>query len=276
MTIAIASTRLVPGLLLAVILFVWLRRADYTRLTAGLFAAFALAQSGIVLALAEAGHSLWLAVGVAAIAASIGAFAECDDARRAILVGGSLAAVQVCDPMGGLIAAGMLPAAIAVSHRRSDPRGAFGLYTLLLFPPASTAVLLLYLAYGAHIVAVQLLAPAAPAAAYREVPERFTAAFGLGLVLLPAFAGSHRTARGRATLLVAAAVIASSVFDGLIGTLREPVSLIAAGAPLTVAAVAGSPRTQGRDRRALVALALSAVLSWGVLLCLQHPSSSPG
>jgi len=276
MTVATALTRLVPGFLLAGFLFVWLRRAGYAPLAAGMLAALGLAQGGVVLSALEPGHSLWLAVGVAAIAASVGAFMERDDARHAILVGGSLAAIQVCDPMGGLVAAGMLPAAVAASHRRSDPRGALGLYALLLFLPAMTALILLYLAYGAHLAPAHLLMGAASSAVHREIPERFAPALGLGLVLVPLLPGLHHAASGRATLLVAAAVIASTIFDGLIGTLREPGTLIAAGTPLAVAAVAGLNRASGRDRRALVMLAACAVLSWVVLFWLQPSSASPG
>lgn len=272
--VALVFGRIVPGVVTAALLFVWLRRAGYPSRAAGVLTGIVLAQGGFLVAIAEPDHSLWLALGVAATAASIAAFAGRDDARHAILVGGSLAAIQVCDPMGGLIATGMLPAALAAGHGRvTDPRRAAGLYTLLLFLPVMTALILLYVAHVYGTVSPVPFAAAGPAPARRIGLWRFGPVLGLALVLVPAMAGLHRNRRGRAALAIAAGIIGSAAFDGLTGTLREPVSLLAAAAPLTVAGLAArDPRS---DRRAYAIAAMCTVLSWIVLFWLQRPSVPP-
>ena len=262
---AMILTALLPAVLLAGGFLIWLRRAGYGGTTAVALSTLALAQAGTVVAIAERGHSLWLAVGIGAMAASASSFAEREDARGIILVGSSLAAIQLCDPMGGLVAAGLLPATLAMGRGREDSRKAVGLYALVLFLPVMMALLLLYLSGERHIDMARLLAGSPPLASRADAGSRFSVALGLVIVLAPLLVDLCRRSAGRPALLVAIAVMASAVLDGIFGVIREPVTLVAVAAPLTVVALASSPVSPGRGRRALLAAGLCAGLSWAVL-----------
>ena len=258
-------TAVLPAVLLAGGFLIWLRRAGYGGTTAVALSTLALAQAGTVVAIAERGHSLWLAVGIGAMAASASSFAEREDARGIILVGSSLAAIQLCDPMGGLVAAGLLPATLAMGRGREDSRKAVGLYALVLFLPVMMALLLLYLSGERHIDMARLLAGSPPLASRADAGSRFSVALGLVIVLAPLLVDLCRRSAGRPALLVAIAVMASAVLDGIFGVIREPVTLVAVAAPLTVVALALSPVSPGRGRRALLSAGLCAGLSWAVL-----------
>lgn len=263
-------TGLLPAVLLGVGFVLWLRRADYGRAAAVTLSAFALAQAGTVVAIIGRGHSLWLAAGVGAMAMSVSAFSEREDARRIILVGGSLAAVQLCDPVGGLVTVGLLPATLAMRRRQGNPQKAVGLYALLLFLPVMMALLLLHLPGEQRTDAVRLLAGSPPLALRAEAGSRFSPVLALVVVLAPLLVDLRPRGAGRAALLVAIAIVASAVLDALFGVSREPVSLVAVAAPLSVVTLASWPVFPGREWRALLAAATCAGLSWAIVLWFLH------
>ena len=262
-----ASTALLPAALLCVLFLIWLNRAGYPKFAAVLLSALVFIQSGVLRSLTEPGHSLWLSVGVGAVAASASAFLGRDDARSVILVGGSLAAIQICDPMGGLVAAGVVPVAIVAVHDDANVMRSAGLYSLLFFLPVMTALILLYLTRVLHIDPAQVLGAASAPRRWRSgALGRFAPAVALGVVLLPLLPGLRFTRQGRATLLVSGTLIVSAAFDGILGVWREPVTLLAAAAPLTVGALAARPASSDRNRRAFVVAGLCVAVSWIVLL----------
>ena len=93
-------------------------------------------------------------------------------------------------------------------------------------------------------------------------------ALGLVVILAPLVVDLCRRRAARPVLFVAIAVIASAGFEALGGVIREPVTLVAVAAPLTVVALASWPVSRGRDRRALLTAASCAALSWAVLFWL--------
>lgn len=260
-----AVAAFLPAALLAGGFLIWLRRAGYGWPVAVTLSAFALSQAGMIAAVTGPGHSLWLALGVGAVAASTSAFAEREDARRIILVGSSLAAIQLCDPMGGLVAAGLLPATIAARQTRDGPHKTAGLYALLLFLPVMAALVLLYLSRAQHLDLARLLAGPSLPGLHLDVRWRFSPALGLAAVLVPLLIELWRWKSARPALFVAIAVIASALFDGFAGVIRDPVALMAVAAPLTVVMLASSPPSPVRDRYALMTAVLCAGLSWLVL-----------
>jgi hypothetical protein len=263
------------ALLLAGASFLWLSRAGYGRAMALTLTVLAATQAGVAVAVVRPGHSLWLALGVAAVAASASAFAERESVRRIILVGGSLAAIQVSDPMGGLVAAGVLPATMALAQGRDDRRKAAGLYALLLFMPVIAAVLLLYLSRSLHIDAARLLAGQVRPSVRPPLSFRFALVLGFASILAPSLYGlRHGGARAGMAFFVAIAVLAAALFDGLVGIIREPVTLLAAAAPLTIVALAAWPM----KRRGFAAPAAIIVtgLSWVVFVRAAQPALAGG
>lgn len=262
-----AVAAFLPAALLAGGFLTWLRRAGHAWPVAIMLSVFALLQAGMIAAVTGPGHSLWLALGAGAVAASASALAEREDARRIILVGSSLAAIQLCDPMGGLVAAGLLPATIAARQAREGPHKTAGLYALLLFLPVMAALVLLYLSRAQHLDLARLLAGPPLPGLRLDVRWRFSPALGLLAVLVPLLIELCRKGSGRPVLFVAIAVIASALFDGFAGVIRDPVALVAVAAPLTVAMLASSPPSPVDARYALLAAAVCTGLSWLVLFC---------
>ncbi len=255
-----------PAILLATGFFIWLRHARFDCGMAGLLTGVIFAQAGVLICAVEPGHSLWLTAGTAAVAASAANFAARQDARRVIILGGSLAAIQFSAPLGGLMAAGMLPAAVAIGHARSDLRKTAGLFALLLFVPAITAGVLFYLARVQNFTVADFASvPLRPGAQEGFTPW-LVASFGLVVVPLPAQWGLRCALYGRAPLLVALGSVAAAVLAAIAGMTGDPSSLMAVAAPLTLAALAGWPPSRERKCYALVAAVLCLVLSWGFLL----------
>ncbi|MDE2164655.1 MAG: hypothetical protein KGJ53_15945 [Alphaproteobacteria bacterium] len=264
---------LLPGLLLATCAYTWLRRAGWSQPASILLAATALLEAGPVLAAARE-QSLWLAAGVLVVACSAAAFAERADPRRIMLFGGSLAAIQFVDPLGGFLAAGLLPATIVIGGGREDRQRQAGLYVILMFLPLMTAGLLLYLALMLHLVPAALLAGQGVGAVAFMPPGlgwRLLPALGLAAVLVPPFASSRvwctrlrNDAAVRAVVAVALAVIASVALAASLSAIRAPATLMSAAAPILVAAMGLRPAPSARTAAAIAGASL--VLSWGCAL----------
>jgi hypothetical protein len=92
--------------------------------------------------------ALWLAVAASMIAVSAVSFARREDVRGLIRLSVSLAAIQLLAPLSGLIVAAFLPRLLGLG-RKGIAQSA-GLYALILFMPAITALVLLYLADVRH------------------------------------------------------------------------------------------------------------------------------
>ena len=264
---------LLPGSLLAIGGFAWLRRAGYPAWLSILLAAAALLQAGPALATVQR-QSLWLAAGVLAVACSAAAFAERADPRRIMLFGGSLAAIQLVDPLGGFLAAGLLPATLVIGGGRESRQRQAGLYVILMFLPLMTAGLLLYFVLIQHLVPAALLAgpgvgdmaPLPPEPAWRLLP-----ASALAVVLVPPFAASwiwrsrlRDDAAMRAIAAVALAVIAAVVLAACLSAMRAPATLLSATTPILIAALGLRPRPSVRTAAATAAAFLA--LSWAWVL----------
>lgn len=257
---------LLPTMLLSGGGYAGLRHSGYESGSAALLMLLLGGQAGILVAIALPGHSLWLAAGVAGLAASCAAFAAREDVRRLILFGAALAAIQLCDPMGALLAAGMLPAAVSIGGRHYDGREAVGLYALLLFLPVLTAATLLYLG---PVRAAGLLQPPGSWLAVGtpiSLPARLAVAAAPIVIAAPALALVWGKKPGRAIAFVSAAFLFAGLVAAWRGAIREPVTLLAAAAPLTGAAVAALPEGPWRSGQAIVTCASCLGLSWAVLI----------
>lgn len=255
---------------------IWLTGAGYSRAMAVLLAAVVLAQAGPLMATVT-GQSLWLALGVSAVVASAQAFAGRADARRIILFGGSLAAIQLLDPLGGAVAAGLLPAILMIGRGHVERRQMAGLYALLMFMPLMMAISLLYLIRVHHFDPAGLLTDSSPGisahviAAHAGLLWRLAPAVAVSVVVSPALSGLDRLrqAPARAIALVALGVVASGAAGAFLGAIRKPVPLLAAVAPIVVAALAQWPASPTRIRDAVAVALLCTALSWAAVFALS-------
>lgn len=257
----LAVLALMPAAGLVAGAFGWLRGAGIPTGAAILIMLFAALQAGPVLAVAGEGHSLWLALALGGVTASAAAFAEREDARRVILFGSALAAIQLADPLGGMLAAGLVPVAVAM-HAGTEPRRTAGLYALLLFLPLATGVILFYAARNLDITTLQLFSGARFSPRDPSLVFRFAIALSPALVALPALLVARKGAGGRAVGLVAAVTAVSASLAAAVGVIREPVTLLAAAMPRSIGALACLPDTPSRARSALALSASCTGLSW--------------
>ncbi len=102
------------------------------------------AQAGLFFC-ASGDASPWSALAASTVASSASSFASRRNPRNVILLGGSLAIVQMLHVAGGVIAAIMLPVCAGLPRSIREAQRTAGLYALLIFIPAMIAVLLAYL-----------------------------------------------------------------------------------------------------------------------------------
>jgi hypothetical protein len=273
---------MLPGLLLSGGGYMALRRSGYSNVIAAVLLIALGSQAGTLAAIAMPGHSLWLSVGVAGLAASSTAFAAQESLRRLILFSAALAIIQICDPMGALLAVGMLPAGIVIGGRHHRGREAVGLYALVFFLPVLTAGMLFYFV---ALRGFQLLPPPGPWLGFHTatgLAARMATVLAPIVIAIPALALSQLPPRprvhaaeksygkplGRALLFVPLAFAFAGLAAVTRGTIREPITLLAAAAPLSGAAIAALPAGRWRVQLALLAAALCLALSWAVLVLI--------
>lgn len=213
---------------------------------------------------------LWLAFGVAAIAASAIGYTKYGDARSIIRLGASLALVQVLDPMGGLIVAALLPAMFGL--RRKQAAQSAGLYALLLFMPAIAALTLAYLAHFRHIdvprILLALLPPPAPATPAPLPIHLIARAVPLAMAM-PALLRGVLDERGWkppnvVIVLIAGAMSVAGMAATLMGAARPASSLALAALPLPLIAMWQWPDSRTRLRDGAIVSTVTALLIWGL------------
>lgn len=247
----------------------WLAGAGYSTKQAVLLAVMTLGEAGPLLT-AVIGQSLWLAVGVLAVAMSAEAFARQADVRRIVLLGGSLAAIQLLDPLGIVVAAGLLPATLALERNRGGPRRALGLYVLLMFMPLTMAALLLYSARLLYFDPIGLFAGFAlpdvsPAfAIHTDLVWRLAPVAAFALIVTPALPMPMRLRKRYpdTIALVAFGVAVAGAAGAILGVAREPLPLLAAAAPIAIGAFVQQPESPQRNRNAFIVAMLCLALSW--------------
>lgn len=250
--------------LLGALIFRALHRAGFTLPSCAAVSALTLTQAGPVLSLASNGQGLWLSLGVLALAGSAAAFAaDRQDAKTIIALGGSLGAIQLLDPAGGIVAAISLPV-FAGFHRRR-PAETAGLFVLLLFVPCLCAVLLAYSAWRFHFNPAQWLAIHSETGMLslplRPAPLDWLFFLPVCPLLLPAFI-RRATRQTLAVGLVAAAMTLAGFVSMQLGAVRGPTSFLAALAPIPALAAATWPLAGARERAAIFAAGAAAILSW--------------
>lgn len=252
-----------------------LRAARFSFRATAALAILGFAQAGLFLS-ARGGGSIWLALGVYAVASSAADFAAHRNPRGVILLGGSLALVQMLDPMGSMIAALMLPVCAGLPRSIREAKRTAGLYALLLFIPAMMAVLLAYLNNAIAFDAPRVLGASVSshdAQTYLSPAASILFAFVALAICAPALwlAAFVRALRRRPGLLVAATALVvtiASVAAAMRGAMHEPAALQAAIASCSMAAIASWRRASRHTELALAASALAAVVSWLLLNAL--------
>lgn len=257
--------------------------AGYSRAVAMLLTAVVLAQAGPLIAIAI-GQSLWLALGVLVVAASAAAFAGRADARHIILFGGSLAVIQLLDPMGVIMAAGLLPATLAIGRGHADRHQMAGLYSLLMFMPLMMAMFLLYLTQIQHFDPAGLFsglsshASAHAFALHAGLLVRLAPAAGFSIIASPALLGCGRSRQvpARAIFLVTLGVATAATTGAVLGVIRTAVPLLAASSSVVAVALAHWPASPARNREAVTIALLCTAVSWVAVLALAPETFTGG
>lgn len=215
-------------------------------------------------------RGLWLACGIYAIAASAIAFTEREDARSIIQLGGSLAIVQLLDPMGPLIVAALLPGLFGLNRKGFPVAQSAGLYALVLFMPVVTALALAYLSRTHHLDIPVLVLNSTPALAKEgalHIAGDFVPLLIAAPVLLRGFLAERKwTPPNVSIALVAFAISLAAIVSGVLGTSRRISVLAAAATPLPLIAISRWPQSHLRARDALAAAAVTTALAWSAVL----------
>jgi hypothetical protein len=217
-----------------------------------------------------------LALSTYAIGASATALADSRDPRRIIQLGGALAAGQILAPLSGTIIALLLPFTLRIPQPRHTFLQATGLYLLILFIPAMTALTLMVLWRQTAPSSAALFA-----ATGSSVPGSFYELIcGLVLGALPvvpaiAYSAWRRDSGGRAIVSsVFATLICSYALAGWLGEARQARIVIAGLMPLAVLALSELPGNTERPRAPELAAAFILPVSCGLALLAERFSGA--
>ncbi|GEM_PF-2338757 len=262
--------------LIWILFFRMLRSADYPVPMSLAVAFVCIAQAGLWVSPLSAAGGLWFALAMALAASSALAFAERqDDARAIFALGGSLAAIQLADPSGDIVAALALPMLAGLPRARFSRNA--GLLLVLLFIPCLTAIGMAWFTTQTHFNFAQWLARNSQiSAASGFVESRSRASWVLFLApLLPAIvpvAAEFRSRRSWSVLALVLSVVLASFATVLLQISRSPVIFMAALAPAIPASLAVWRPEDRRTLRVLLPPIASTVLSWIVVLAEFVPS----
>jgi hypothetical protein len=239
------------------VLFSRLRAARYGLPVSLLIAVLGVAQPAYLYS-AKGFHSALFTISIYAMCAAATAFACKQDARRIVLLGGSLAGAQLIHPICGAAATIALPVALRRSMVTNYARGTAGIVISVLFIPVSVAMGSLYLLSekawlfrwpSSNASAGQPLAVAAIGAAFGIVPL---------LVILRFCPAGSRTIIGVIGIIAAGASFVSAVIGGREYALQ---SSAAAGSLLVYLISEWAPDTK-RARLAVGAALPTFAIAW--------------
>ncbi|HSZ73969.1 MAG TPA: hypothetical protein VK779_04045 [Rhizomicrobium sp.] len=210
--------------------------------------------------------SPWPALAASTVASSASSFAARRNPRNVILLGGSLAVVQMLHAAGGVIAAIMLPVCAGLPRSIREAQRTAGLYALLVFIPAMMAVLLAYLHNTISFEPSTFLdaSIAVPTASHSNSIFMITAFALCAPVIWLAI--SVKSLRRMPGFLVAATAGAMTI--AAIAAASDIKSLLAAIAACSVTAIASWRRAAKHMHLALAASALAAIVSWLLIAAL--------
>jgi len=190
------------------------------------------------------------------VGAGAGHFAQHQDVRRVVLLGGAIAGAELANPTGGVLAAVMLPFVLRPEEARKDARKTTGFLVLLLFLPALFAGAIAYFWLVRHTGTMQWFASGEPGIVW--------AALAIAPAL-PAFALCRFDSLAAAAVsIVTIAWWAGGLLFALFGHANCTLAILASMGPLAVLLVGNWPQGPERERNALVATGLGSVLSWVV------------
>jgi len=244
-------------------------RAGFSPTTSICLTAMALLQAVVAWLAVCSPAPLFLALFALAIGASGLSFLQRGSVRDVLSVGGSLAGVQAAVPMGGMVAALLIPV-LAGWPRQSGPLRHAGLYAILCFLPVLAAVGLACFARLGHssLLAALHVFPAG-ALPSRHVPSRIIRVLMNSaslIVLAPAAIAVRRERAAAFALLVGVALVTASVAAALIGAIRHPAGLVA---PLAATALLAVCRG-ANARAAMAAAAAGLVLAGAYVLAVPY------
>jgi hypothetical protein len=269
---------IVAALLIAAALGAWmylrLRDTGFRIGLSALLVGLALLQMSTALT-AQLLPAIFLTVALILIALNAIEFAQRENVRNVIGLGGSLALVQALNPLGSVIAASLVPLLLGTRTGRPTRSHNGALLVLLLFIPISCGVALAYLTRvgdvsvaGMSISEFDYLLKIHSFFAPHDVRVLgFLHLFCLSLSALPIWAAAiyspERTSRLIAA--VAGAELAAIAFAALLGRAFPLALSLPALAALSVLSIGAWPWLAAKPAVAVSLLGGAAVLSW---LCM--------
>jgi hypothetical protein len=247
-----------------------LRKADYSLSVCLLIAVIGLGQAGLVMGLATGGQAILFALVIYALGASAILLAQQkEDARAVIALGGSLGAIQIVDPAGGMIAALALPMLVGLQRTRLAQQ--WGLLVTLLFIPVLVAIVLASVANYFPAADMSWFAVSADESFIAPPNMLLRLSLNSLVFFIPGavpIVWALVTRRGRKREILALAVVALAVVVAacaavFLGAVREPVIFLGALAAVPVLVVS---QWRPNPLQAVVLAAISTGLSWAVAL----------
>lgn len=250
---------LAPLLVLYGLIVLHLRAAGLGSYQSALLGGVSLAQPGYLIEKSALSIALFalaaLAVGITTLA-----FAKRQDPRRTVMLGGSLAGAQIAHPLWGTAAIIMLPLALRRSMGIGAERSA-GLYVSLLFIPAITTIVLVYLmATGSFALQA--------ATAFRSPPKLNLFSIAITLSSGAAFLLACLIIRkSRSTLVMGGiSVLLASIVLQVVGAGTQLLPCAAAVSVFLLLLLTPSSKNGVRFRTAIGACVVNAALCWGLAL----------
>lgn len=246
--------------LLGMLLFVKLSAAGYPRTFAASLSAVALVHpafpnpaSGVV--------SVLFALVAFAMAISAIAFAHSPDARRTILLGGSLAGAQLVNPICGVLSAISVPVILRESLVSGQTGRTLGQIISVLFIPALIAVLLMFAWIGRHENSFPW---SSKSGLHLFDGGEALAHCAMGIAPLAIWSFALRQKAGGICDIVGllcAIFIATDVIDSFLG-IRSAPDVTAAVGPLTVLVLSTSGAKAARVSSTLLPMMSSVAACW--------------
>ena len=233
---------------------------------AGALLGMGMLPAGLVWAVSRSALPLLLTLLAVAIAASGTSFLRRGNARDVLLVGGSLAGVQAVTPMGGLLAALLIPVLAGMPKSPGAVARQSGLYLLLFFLPVLAALGLAYFARAGIADPVAAFRGLQLAGFSADAPPPRAAQLALAgasmLIAVPALIGTLAKRERRTVLaifpaLVGSAVVAADLIATALGAIREPSAL---AAPLAATSLLGMFLWPRQDSQSILGAAVAGLV----------------
>lgn len=256
--------------MLMILIFQTLRNAQFSSTQSYALVFLTWLHAGLFQSLFEQSTDIWLAVAIFLTASSAARFAQSPDPRNVMLLSLSLCIAQWLHPLGIMLTILLLPLSIILPRQEAAPHKA-GLFTLLLFPPVFTALLLAYLDRHYGLSLHQLLQTDTPTNSIPLWLQLTAAILTTPVLWLSLLVRRLKQDASLMVLYTALSILLAGAVAGLLDRGLTLISLLSCMACLSTLCLSVWRRASAHIDLALTATALGTMLSWLLLALLQIP-----